>query len=677
MFKNLFRKKINFAQLKKQAQDVFNNIPIIKENKRKNKIYKIIKYISYVILAFFVFFIIFFVVNFFAIKQIYQETMFGKDNLEQAVVFTQMQNFNQAKKLAQNSSNNFLKAIKGIEQLKDSLFIKSLPYFKNQIDNVEYLLTATELLSRSVSQSASFGQEMKDSLGEKKLTFSEFSLEEKRNILQRFYQSGPELNGLKANIILALINLKQINPFGILLPFKNQINKLKIQLTQANLLLENIASVSEILPAVAGYPEKTNFLIILQNNDELRPTGGFIGTYGIMKVDSGDITEFATHDIYHLDMPIKDKLQIAPPEPLKKYLGVDNWYLRDANWSPDWPTSAKKIDWFYQIENKLNCNPSNALYQGSCLAQQEKFSGIIAITPQFIIDLLSITGSIKIDNVVYDKNNFQELLQYKVERGYVNLGVSSWQRKEVIGEIAKELKIKLFDLPSIQWSGVLTILNNNLDTKNILIYLSDQEKQNLVKQRGWAGEIKNTKDDYLMVVDANMASFKTDAVIDRSLEYKVDQKPDGLFAKLKINYAHHGNFDWKTTKYRTWTRVYAPLGSQLIKTEGFIDNEVVVSNELDKTYFGGFISIEPGKLGNVYLEYKLPDNLNKLADISHYNLYIQKQPGNNINQLEVDLTFQNKVKSYSPATLYMQKINASQINWKGDLMRDRDFEVKF
>ncbi|MDO9399095.1 MAG: DUF4012 domain-containing protein [bacterium] len=665
MFKKFFRKKINLAQLEKlkeQAQDVFNNILLIKKKKRKNKVYKLIKYISWAILAFFVFFIIFLATNFFVIKQIYQETMSGKDTLEQAVVFIQMQNFDQAKALAQNSSNNFLKAIASTEQFKDSFFIKSLPYFKKQIDSAEYLLTATELLSRAVSQSASFGQNIKNSLSEKKLTFSKFSLEEKQSILQCFYQAGPELNGLKANITLALINLEQVNSNGLLLPFKNQINKLKTQLIQANLLLENIASVSEILPAIAGYPEKAKFLIILQNNDELRPTGGFIGTYGIMKVDSGDIAEFITHDIYHLDMPIKDKLKIAPPEPLKKYLGINNWYLRDANWSPDWPTSAKKIEWFYQIENKLNNQ-----------VEQEKFSGIIAITPQLIIDLLSIIGPIKIDNVVYDKNNFQELLQYKVERGYVNLGVSSWQRKEVIGEIAKELKIKLFDLPAKQWPEVLTILNNNLNAKNILIYLSDPIRQNLVKQRGWAGEIKNTKDDYLMVVDANVAAFKTDAVINRSLEYKVDQNSNGLFAKLKINYAHQGSFDWRTTRYRTWTRIYAPLGSQLIKTEGFVDNEVIITNELDKTSFGGFISIEPGKLGNVYLEYKLPDNLNK----NNYNLYIQKQPGNDISQLTVDLTFLNRVKSYNPTTLYMQKINANQINWKGDLMVDKSFEVNF
>ncbi|MBU0637094.1 DUF4012 domain-containing protein, partial [Patescibacteria group bacterium] len=616
--------------------------------------------------------IIFFLINFFSIKQIYQEVMSGKENLEQTINSIQIQNFNQAKIFAQNSSNNFSAAINNVEKLKSCLLIRFSSYLKNQINDIEYVLTAAESLSRAAGQSASFGQSLKDVINnEEKSIFSKLSQQEKQSILKYLYQSGPELNGLKANVNLALIYLNQTNLDNLLYPLKDRINELKFQLAQAELLLDKAISITEILPILAGYPEKTKFLVILENNDELRPTGGFIGTYGILEIDSGDIIEFTTHDIYHLDMPIKDKLHIIPPEPLKKYLGVDYWYLRDANWSPDWPTSAKKIDWFYQAENKLH-DQASAVKDNS-----KEFAGIIAITPQVIIDLLAIVGPIEIDNVIYDKNNFQELLQYKVEKGYVALGIPSWQRKEVIGDIAKELKIRLFDLPAKQWPKILTILNNNLDIKNILVYLSDLTKQNFVKQYGWAGEVKDTKDDYLMVVDANMAALKTDAVINRNLEYKINQNPNGLFAELKINYAHQGNFDWKTTRYRTYTRIYAPLNSQLIKTEGFVNNEIIITNELDKTCFGGFISIEPGKIGNLYLEYKLPDNLNKLVDSNYYKLYIQKQPGNNVNHAIIDFNFLNKIKSFNPVSLNFQKINDNKMKWEGDLSIDRSFNVNF
>lgn len=674
MFKNFLRKKIDFTQLEGQTRNIFDKIFLIKKKKKRNKIHKLIKYLSLIIFAVFVFFIIFLAINFFAIKQIYNATMSGKNNLEQAIVFSQTQNFDQAEISAQYSNNNFLMAISGIEQFKNITLIRSIPYFKKQIDNIEYLLTAMEFLSRTINQSINFGQNIKSLVSEKDITFSELSFEKKRNILQQFYKSAPELNGLKANISLSLINLEQVNSAGLLFPFRGQVNKLKEQLIQAKLLLEKIESTLEILSIFAGYPEKARFLIILQNDDELRPTGGFIGTYGIVEVDSGDIVKFDTHDVYHLDMPIKDKLQVAPPEPLKKYLGIDNWYLRDANWSPDWPTSAKKINWFYQIENKLNVkSPQLPFIKGV----SNEFSGVIAITPQFIIDLLTLIGPIKIDNVIYNKNNFQDLLQYEVEKGYIDLGESSWQRKEVIGEIAKELKIKLFNLPTKQLSEIFSILNNNLDEKNILIYLFDPIEQSLIQQKGWAGEIKNIKDDYLMVVDANMAALKTNAVINRNLEYEVNQNIDGLFAKLKINYAHSGHFDWKTTRYRTWTRIYAPLGSQLIKTEGFVDSEVVVTNELDKTCFGGFISIEPGKISNIYLEYKLPDNLNKVINAGNYNLYIQKQPGSNVKQLTVGLNFLNNVKSYNPVSLNFQKIDNNKMKWCGDLNIDRSYNINF
>jgi len=229
MFKIFSQKKINFVQ------DAVQKVFLIKKNKKESKIYKIIKYLCLAILAIFVFFIIFLAANFFAVKQIYQETILGKNNLEQAVAFTQMQNFSQAKIFAKSSSINFLTAITGAEQLKDSWLIKRLPYFKNQINNAEYLLTSVEFLSQATSQSAGFGQELESGLGGKKLTFSKFSREEKQNILQQFYQATPELNGLKANIALALINLEQVDLTGWLFFLKNRINELKEQLFQAKL----------------------------------------------------------------------------------------------------------------------------------------------------------------------------------------------------------------------------------------------------------------------------------------------------------------------------------------------------------------------------------------------------------------------------------------------------------
>ena len=667
MFKFKKNKLLDFSQLEHKAEYILNKVSLVKKIRRRQRLVKLVKYFFIIILIVFLLVVIFFGINYWTIKQIYSQATAGKDNLEQAIFLIKEQNFSQAKILAENSSDNFVAAINQSEEFKNKPLTKFIPYITGQINQAEYLLSAAEFLSRAVSQSASFGQDLTSLLeGNKKLAYSQLSLAEKQCLLSRIYQSTPELNGLKANISLALINIDQVEFNGLLFPLKGKVTNLKSQLSFVENLLAKAIPLSEILPALAGYPETAKYLIILQNNDELRPTGGFIGTYGILEINSGDITEFATHDIYHLDMPIKDKLAITPPQPLQKYLNVNRWYMRDANWSPDWPTAAKKIAWFYQTETRLAGQADN-----------KKFTGVIALTPQFIIDLLAITGPINLTGVEYNKDNFQDLLQYKVEKGYLQLGVPSWQRKEVIGDIAKELKIKLFDLPPNRWPEIISTLDSNLTKKNILLYLSNPVEHNLIRQHGWSGEINNSAGDYLMIVDANLAALKTDAVISRSINYKVEQSLNGLFAKLRINYSHQGTFNWKTTRYRSYTRIYVPLGSQLIKAEGFVDNDIAAATELGKTSFAGFFSLEPGKIGSLYLEYKLPDKINELFNASQYSLYIQKQPGSNVNQLDLDLNFLYRVKSYNPASLSMQKVSPFRVKWEGDLNLDRNFEVRF
>jgi len=416
-------------------------------------------------------------------------------------------------------------------------------------------------------------------------------------------------------------------------------------------------------------------LVLLQNNDELRPTGGFLGTYGILEIKDGDISRFDTHDIYHLDMPVKDKINVIPPEPLKKYLEADRWFMRDSNWSPDWPTAASEIKRFYKKEDRL-LPPENQINNFS-----GEFSGIVAITPKFVTDLLAIAGPVFVSGEEYNKDNFQRLLQYKVEADYIQLGIPSWQRKEVIGELVKELKIKLFDLPFSSWRQILARFEENILEKDILIYLKDELAQKLVKDLGGAGEVKEIDGDYLMAVDANLAALKTDAVINRNISYELEQRAGGLLAKLKISYAHNGGFDWRTTRYRTYTRVYIPAGAKLtrvkINNEDKNVDEVDIASKFNKTVFGAFVSIEPGKIGSLYFEYKLPVNLEKLVENGNYSLYVQKQPGNNVENLAVDLKFKNKVKSYNPVGFSAERESDEGIRWETDLRTDKAFEVNF
>ena len=148
----------------------------------------------------------------------------------------------------------------------------------------------------------------------------------------------------------------------------NQITNLKKEIDTAIALMSQASPIIKLLPALTGYPSASDFLIVMHNNDELRPAGGFIGVFALLNIYNGEINYLKTFDSYHLDMPAVGKWTMEPPPQIKTYMNVQNWYLRDANWSPDWPSSAQKIQEIFYGE-------SRAIGQ-----ETPDFTGIMGIT---------------------------------------------------------------------------------------------------------------------------------------------------------------------------------------------------------------------------------------------------------------------------------------------------------
>jgi hypothetical protein len=485
---------------------------------------------------------------------------------------------------------------------------------------------------------------------------------------------SPELRGTKADLDLAMADLVKVDEKGFSSLVGKYLKTAKDQLALGADLVSRGLVLSELAPAIAGYPDTGHFLILLQNSDELRPTGGFLGTVGVMDITLGEIGQIRVNDVYHLDMPASlDKdFNISPPVPMQKYLGVSQWFLRDSNWSPDWPTSAENIEKFYYAEAKSNSDP--------LIKNTPAFTGVIAITPRLVTDLLYLTGPITVNGKEYDKDNFVELLQYEVEMNYRDQGISEWDRKKVIGEIMKEMKNKLFSLPSSSYLSLLDTVNSEIEQKNLLIYFNSPDSQATAKDLGWGGEIKSVSGDYLMVVDANLAAFKTDRVMEKKVNYQLTQKKDGVYAKLLLNYKHTGGFDWKTTTYRTYTRVYVPEGSWLVKSSGWVDEttgtETFSGSNSTKTYFAGFIAVKPGESQEVVLEYKLPEIVKQKMDNGEYSLYLQKQPGNTPS-IKISVTGEKAVKT-SGSNFYDGIMTSGKgISASGTWDVDKNINIKY
>lgn len=561
------------------------------------------------------------------------EALAGKNNLEASVAAVQVKDWGQSLELAEKSLANVTKSLAILNDIKNKPTFRLLPWLKIQINDLEYLLQTVDIVNRSLTHVLPIIQEA-DSLyydsasGQK---FASLSTENKARILKIIYESEPELNGLKANLNLAQLNLSKINKIGVLWPVYSQISDLKDKLSQASALLEKITPVVNLLPALAGYPSSSDFLIIMHNNDELRPSGGFIGVFGLLETTNGDIASLKTYDSYHLDMPAVGAWKMEPPAPIKKYMKVENWYLRDANWSPDWPSSARKIQEIFYGE-------SRAINQAA-----PEFTGVIGITPELVADLLRLVGPIEVNGEVYNPDNFQSLLQYNVEVAYIEQDINSWDRKNIINDLLVELKMRLYSLETAQLKELLTILDKNIQSKDIQMYFNNTNWQSIVTELGADGAIKAAPSDYLLVVDANLAAFKSDAVVRKNNEYNLflDQNNKAM-ASLKLDYQHQGGFDWRTTRYRSYTRVYVPRGSNLseIKATGEanLEEASIISyddQEFDKTVFAFFFTLEPGTEGAIELDYELPGEIADNLINNRYQLLAQRQAGRRTENFRV------------------------------------------
>lgn len=569
-----------------------------------------------------------------------QNALAAKDNLELAVSALQDKDIEKAKPAVEAANLGFLASLEDLEQVSSRKVISVLPFLKSQVDDLSYVLKTGEVVSRSLYNVLPLASDLNDIMYNGGV-FEPLNDAKKAALIKLAYESEPELIGLKANLELALLDLNKINKFGVFYPFYNELNFAREEFESVLNIVEKASYLSKVVPVLAGYPKDANFLFVMHNNDELRPSGGFIGVYGLMQTSEGKVNYLTTYDSYHLDMPasISGNWNLTPPEPITKYMNVKYWYLRDSNWSPDWPTSARNIQSIYLGE------------KAAIGEEAQPFTGIIGLSPDFVAELINLVGPIVIRGEVYDQNNFQELLQYNVEVSYLEQGISTWDRKDVVNEIVYELKNRLFALSPDRLTDLVNVVSKNVANKNIQLYFNDPNIEDLALRLNAGGEMKQTAGDYLMVVDANLGAFKSDAVVVKSINYEVDLQKDKSESKLRLGYRHEGGFDWRTTRYRSYTRVYVPFGSKLESVKSFgmakLDQDSVISyndTELNKTVFAFFFSLEPGTAGGVDIAYQLDPAMSKYFEDNKYALFAQKQSGRRTESVEFRLKSEGSLK---------------------------------
>lgn len=596
-----------------------------------------------------------------SLKSVYSQSNEGGLHLQAAEKFLREQKFDLATQELLSAEESFNLAQKNLGNLDDSLVMKS-DYIENQYLVAQDVLFIGEKLSGSLQKITAIGDKALKIVKEKDATFLNIDSKTKGEILQVILESTNDLKDVRRDFSIVSEKLVEINKRQPLFIFDKVIDPLQTNIPKVEQTFDLALTFMKVLPAFAGYPEEKTYLFILENNREMRPSGGFIGTYGILNMENGEIKKFFTDNSYNLDVLVKDDWELASPEPMKKYMNQPKWFFRDSNWWPDWPTSAEKIEWFYKAEGGT-----------------EEVDGVIAVTSTVIEELLGVLGEFEVAGLTFNKENFWEQMQYQVEFGYYKQGIDVMDRKDIIGDLGKQIMARLFTLPLSEWPSLIEMVGQQTKEKHILLNFHDPSLQKLAVENGWAGQVKRFPGDFVMLVDANLAALKTDSVMDRTMIYSLEQDvEDDLTAQVKVNYQNSGTFSWKTTRYRTYTRLYVPEGSQLVSVKAgnkkYTAEEIDTYKEFEKTAFGVFFEVEPQTSKEVVWTYKLPNKIKDQINKGQYSLLVQKQPGIPKMNLQMEFDFNHAIKGQEAIDYKVDEISLKHTEV---LRSDQEYNIWF
>jgi hypothetical protein len=591
----------------------------------------------------------------------------GRDAVERAKIAAQSLDFATTQHELEQATEAFNRADEAFTWIEPVIV---LPWVGTQVRAAQQMIEAGRDVTEALLLVASLGDELIRLTGlsgeqiqamregvESSLRFDELPSETKRAILLRLATAGPDMELVAARIAIVRSELSEISREGVMGPILQALDPIQQRLEEAQQLLHSFAVAAKLLPSFAGLDRERAYLVLLLNNAELRPGGGFIGTYGVLRVENGDIKTLVTQDSYALDRATTPNASLIPPEPLARYNEASEWWFRDSNWSPDFAVSAQQALRLF-AEETAGIPPE----QRDVTMEPVTFDGVIGLTPTFLSGLLALTGSIEAGGQTFTAENILDTLEYQVEIGYVGQGIPEAQRKEIIADLVNALKAKAFALPLERLSDVATLFVNGFETKQVGLYSQDTSIEEVLTDVGWGGRVTAPEEtDVQLVVDANLASLKTDPKVERTIGYKVYRNNSGQFiGRTTITYNHMGSFDWKTTRYRTYTRLYAPEGTRFVRSEGCLQNDALknpsgkgaepqTGTELGLAWVGCFTSIEPGKTGTLSFDYELAPSVVEMIQDGSYRLLVEKQMGAAAHALTLHLDFDKTVTTVSPS----------------------------
>lgn len=386
--------------------------------------------------------------------------------------------------------------------------------------------------------------------------------------------------------------------------------------------------IAQSLPSILGKDKAKTYLILFQNNMELRPAGGFIGSFALVTFDGGRLIDISVQDVYSADGQLKG--HVEPPAPIKNYLGEANWYLRDSNWDPDFPVSAQRAEWF--LDKEID----------------KSVEGVVALDLETTKALLTVLGPVNLTdfNQIIDAGNLYEKTQYEVES---NFFPGSQKKSTFLTALTRELMNQLSHLSAKNYVPVALSILENLEARHIQIFVHDRAFQKAVSALGFDGAVVmpqcpgNCLADFLGVVDANVGVNKANYFIRQDQAFYVSLEGGLIKRTLSLSYENTANPSLGSkARYKDYVRVMVPQDSEIAKIRilsgaDIIEQDPEVEDLHGRREAGVIFEIAPGQKKVISFSWESPVSLD-FSQKGEYRLYVRKQAGSKDGPINLNMT---------------------------------------
>lgn len=394
------------------------------------------------------------------------------------------------------------------------------------------------------------------------------------------------------------------------------------EIVNARKLVNQINQITPDLDRLLSLKTKTTYLILLQDNTEIRPSGGFLDNFALLTVENGQPSNLEIFDTTAVDTFLRG--QIDPPPSLKKAIGEASWYLRDANWDPDFSISAERLSWFVQKE------------------LSRPVDVVVAFNLSLFKPLLTITGPINLPEF-----GGQITSQNLVEQ-YLRFASIKPGSPKIMSSLVSALEPRLKALSSLQGQQLLSLMLEAFGSRQAFISPLTFSSPGLISN-GWSGGLNPPACrsqfpcllQFIYPVESNVGINKANAYVSRNTVLSLNFTSGQLQTVFRSQFTNASTEEaWPQGNYKNYFRFYLPTSAQIDTIK--VNNRILEPSQYDLFFIKGKILLEfminlaPRQTQALDIQFHQP--LPQTPRF-HYQLDLFNQPGLSPSPLSISVSF--------------------------------------